>query len=137
MKNKLFIVLSLLFFVSGCAQNNEENKPIHCSFYSENYSVEDVIKYFDEVVLDSEYSSGDGDVTLVQKWEGPIYYVMEGHSEKDRLILEGLFDELNKIDGFPGIYKSDGLVSTTIDFYDDKDIEIFRVCLFLHKAFLV
>ena len=119
MKNKIILISCLLSVLCGCTQTG--NKPLHSSLYDENYSVEDVIKYFDEVVLDSEYSSGEGNVTLVQKWEDPIYYVMKGHSEQDRHVLESLFDELNKIEGFPGIYKSDGLISATIDFYSDKD----------------
>ncbi len=121
--NKIIILLCLLLGLCGCTNEvkPEIKEDPHCSFYSENYSVENVIEYFDEVVFNSEYSSGEGDCTLVQKWIGPIYYVMEGHSEQDRLVLEELFDKLNKIEGFPGIYKADGLVSITIDFYKDTD----------------
>ena len=121
--NKIIILLCLVLGLSGCTNEvkPEVKEDPHCSFYSENYSVEDVIKYFDEVVLDSEYSSGEGDCTLVQKWIGPIYFVMEGHSEQDRLVLEKLFSELNKVEGFPGIYKAEGLVSAKIHFYNEKD----------------
>lgn len=122
--NKIVVVLCLLLMLSGCVKQdtlNNDIKDLHCSFYSENYSVEDVITYFSEVVLDTEYSSGEGNYTLVQKWDGPIYYTMDGHSEEDRLVLEELFEKLNQIDGFPGIYEADGFVNLKIGFYNDKD----------------
>ena len=41
-------------------------------------SIEEVINYFCEVVLKTEYSDGVGDATLVQKWTDEIHYRIYG-----------------------------------------------------------
>ena len=46
----------------------EETQPLHSPLYLPDCSTEQLIEYFNEVVLDMEYSDGVGDVTLVQKW---------------------------------------------------------------------
>ena len=86
----------------------EESKgETHSDFYSENYSVEDVICYFNEVVLQTEYGTGTGDSTLVQRWDTPICYQIVGDAATgDRKVLENLFAKLNQIDGFPGIHEA-------------------------------
>ena len=67
-------------------------------------SPELMTEYFEEVVLRTEYSTGDGNPSLVQKWEMPIHYRIYGEpSEQDLAILENLFERLNAIHGFPGI----------------------------------
>lgn len=67
-------------------------------------SLEQITEYFEEVVLQTEYSEGDGNSSLVQKWEMPIHYRIHGEpSEEDLAILEDLFAQLNAIHGFPGI----------------------------------
>lgn len=67
-------------------------------------SPELMTEYFEEVVLRTEYSTGDGNSSLVQKWEMPIHYRIYGEpSEQDLAILENLFERLNAIHGFPGI----------------------------------
>ena len=45
--------------------------PLHSELYIEGLSVDDVVLYFKEVVLDAEFSDG-GDASLVQKWVVPI-----------------------------------------------------------------
>lgn len=85
----------------------DESEETHSELYMEEYTVEDVICYFNEVVLGTEYSTGDGDSSLVQRWDVPIYYQIEGNaSTTDQEILNGLFEELNRIDGFPGIHEA-------------------------------
>ena len=90
-------------------------------YYHEKYSLEQVIEYFCDVVSGTEYSTGDGDAKLVQKWTEPIYYQMQGEwTAQDQQILENLFSQLNCIYGFPGIYPaSEGnLVNLRISFYE-------------------
>ena len=80
-------------------QTTEEEK-----LFLSDVSPELMTEYFEEVVLQTEYSEGDGNPSLVQKWEMPIHYRIHGEpSEEDLEILEALFAELNAIRGFPGI----------------------------------
>lgn len=118
---KFIVLLCILLGVCGCTDKEQSIEDTHSSIYSENYTVEEVIEAFDEVVLASEYSSGDGDVSLVQKWIGPIYCQINGYRDSDLIILEDLFQKLNEVDGFPGIYKADESSQVTIDFYNESD----------------
>ena len=122
MMRKIIILLCFMLCCYGCTTKNETETPkeVHCSFYNEKYSVEDVIAAFDEVVLRTEYSDGNGNSSLVQKWEGPIYYTIEGCSDNDLKVLEDLFAKLNTVEGFPGFEEADGLIQLRINFYDDK-----------------
>lgn len=82
----------------------EPTEPEHSEFYIPGVSTEDIITYFNEVVLSMEYTTGDGDVTLVQKWKRPIRYRIEGTpTEEDMAVLQALFAQLNAIEGFPGL----------------------------------
>ena len=86
---------------------DDSEKPTvsHSPFYMERYSVEQVIEYFNEVVLNVEYGAGSGNHQAVKKWTERITYRLEGEAtEKDLAVLEGFFAELNAIEGFPGIY---------------------------------
>lgn len=75
---------------------------------STKYSVDEVIAYFNEVVLDTEYATGEGDYTVVQKWVDPIYYRINGvATDEDKEMLQYLCNGLNSIEGFPGIYPED------------------------------
>ncbi len=75
----------------------------HSKLYIKGLSVEDVIRYFNEVALDAEFSNG-GDPSKLQKWNAPIYYIVDGAcSEKDRQVLTEFAQWLNTIEGFPGI----------------------------------
>ncbi len=75
-------------------------------YFIEGVSVEDVIKYFGEVCLDSEYMISDtGNPELIHKWEEPIYYCVYGTpTEEDIATIEELATRLNSIEGFPGFY---------------------------------
>ena len=81
-------------------------EPEHSDLYISGLSVEDVIRYFNEVCLDSEIING-GDPSFVQKWVVPIYYTVEGeYTEKDIAVLEDFAAWLNTVEGFPGIYQT-------------------------------
>lgn len=72
--------------------------------------MEQMIKYFNEVVLSIEYSTGSGNPSVVQKWKDPIYYYIEGQpTDRDLTVLEKLIAQLNTIEGFPGIRQATGL----------------------------
>lgn len=117
-----FLIIGTLLFCTSCnkPQNNtdvdalgkeelQETVPEekHSAFYMEEYSVEDVLKYFNEVVLNTEYSTGTGDSTLVQRWDIAIRYRLVGNfTEEDAETLENLFAELNKVEGFPGAFEA-------------------------------
>ena len=75
-------------------------------YYLDGVSVDDVITYFGEVCLDSEYSVGATSTpNLIHKWEEPVYYCVYGTpTQKDLIAIEELALQLNSIDGFPGFY---------------------------------
>lgn len=83
--------------------------------------IDEVINYFCEVVLKTEYSDGVGDATLVQKWTDRICYRIYGEAtEQDKLILTEFFQQLNEIEGFPGIVPAgeNDLTDLALYFYD-------------------
>ena len=83
----------------------EAVRPVHSDLYHPGYTLEEMQEFFAEVVLDVEYSDGTGDSTLVQKWVEPIRYRFFGMpTREDRAVLDVFFDQLNEIEGFPGIY---------------------------------
>ena len=85
-----------------------DTKPLHSMLYLEGYTTGQITEYFNEVVLSMEYTDGTGDATLVQKWLSPIFYSVYGDpTEEDLDVLYALFDRLNAIPGFPGIYAAD------------------------------
>ena len=78
--------------------------PTHSELFLSTVPPDEMINYFNEVALSMEYSTGAGDVTLVQKWEIPILYRIEGTpTEEDLSVLQNLFAQLNAVEGFPGI----------------------------------
>lgn len=84
---------------------SEPAEHLHSELYLPGYSAEQITEYFEEVVLDMEYSDGTGDVFRLQKWLSPLYYQIYGSpSERDLEVLEELCRQLNAIPGFPGIY---------------------------------
>ena len=99
----------------------ETTTELHSPLYNDKYTVEEVIRYFSEVVFDVEYSTGDGNYELVQKWDIPLYYRITGEAtQKDIEVLESFFAELNQIEGFPGIYEAaeNYWPNVNIGFYD-------------------
>ena len=105
----------------------ETTAPAHSALYLPEYAIQQVLEYFEEVVLHMEYTVGPGDATLVQKWKEPIHYHIYGNpTQEDLLVLTALFAQLNEIPGFPGIYAAaDGeQENLTISFLDSKNFNI-------------
>ena len=99
--------------------------PPHSDLYLEGLDVEEVLRYFHEVVLQSEYSDGTGDPSVIQKWLQPIRYCIFGEpTEEDLVVLNGLFDQLNQIPGFPGIRAAgeEEPLNLTISFLDQESL---------------
>ena len=89
----------------------ETTAPAHAEFYLPEYSTQQILEYFSEVVLNVEYTDGTGDSTLVQKWMAPIYYRIYGTpTDEDLSVLDAFFTQLNQISGFPGIYAAEDSV---------------------------
>ena len=80
-------------------------EPQHSELYLPQYTTQQIWEYFEEIVFRMEYSTGTGDISLVQKWETPLRYCIFGDpTEEDLAVLNELFAQLNTIRGFPGIY---------------------------------
>lgn len=80
----------------------------HSQFYLPDVDVEAVIGYFNEVCLDSEYVSS-GDPSVVQKWGEPICYELYGaYTAADADLIKAFVGVLNEMEGFPGMYQSNG-----------------------------
>lgn len=67
------------------------------------YSAEEIISYFLETVMHSEYYEGD-EPELLRKWEIPILLYVEGDTTlEDMNLIILLINALNEIPGYPGI----------------------------------
>jgi len=122
----LLIIISIVIFINQKQEPLKEpiNPPLneHSELYIPGVSVEDVILYFNEVVLDSEIVNS-GDPSRLQRWETPIYYILYGeYTEEDIITLNNFTNWLNTIKGFPGIYetKDIGKANLKIHFVDQK-----------------
>lgn len=124
MKKRLCIglILALAVFLCACAPKYSD---LHSDLYLSDYSAQQIVKYFDEVVLHAEYSDGTGNTSVVQKWKEPIrYYIYGDPTDEDLAVLEQLFAQLNQIEGFPGIHpvsNGEELHNLSISFLDRKD----------------
>lgn len=122
MKRIICLILIAVLLLSGCAkeetqpeqtaatiatetpQSSPEPTPEHSELHIPGLELEQVLEYFNEVVLDVEYSDGTGDVTLMQKWKMPLRYRIYGEpTDEDWAMLSLLFEQLNRVPGFPGI----------------------------------
>lgn len=107
--------------------------PIHSPLYLSDHTPDQIWEYFEESVFHAEYSDGTGDTGLVQKWCAPMYYDIYGDpTDEDLAVLTNLFEQLNGIDGFPGIYPVDtrGSANLSISFLDaDAFFEDFSECI--------
>ena len=135
------LVLMLLSLLPGCHASPEPTQPeeilvsvpteattvspttqpLHSDLYLPDHSPEQMLAWFEEVVLDMEYSEGEGDITLVQKWVAPIGFRIYGNpTEEDLAVLNDLFVQLNRIVGFPGFYtaETEGREHLQIHFLD-------------------
>ena len=99
-------------------------EPTHSALYMDGLSVEDVIRYFNEVCLDAEFINS-GNPNLLQKWVIPIRYAIEGQpTEKDMAVLENFEAWLNTIPGFPGMAPAESQLATnlTIHFCTEQEL---------------
>ena len=106
------------------SQFSETTDPLHSEIYLSKYSPQQILEYFKEVVLDMEYSDGLGNTAIVQKWNQPLNYRLYGtYTKEDTDVLNALFDELNKISGFPGIYAAEDGVqeNLSISFLESEE----------------
>ena len=79
--------------------------------------VKDVIRYFNEVVLDAEFVN-DGNATLIQKWVDPITYWIGGDpTDEDLAMMDYIADTLNAIEGFPGLSEGESEYLSSIQIY--------------------
>ena len=103
----------------------EPTEEPHSDLYVPGISPDKMVAYFNEVVLDMEYTTGDGDASVVQKWERPISYRIEGvPSHRDAQSISVLSKQLNSVEGFPGIRAATGLEqNVTISFLHDEEFE--------------
>jgi len=91
--------------------------PAHSPLYIEGQSVEDVIAFFNEVCLDSEWVNG-GDPSLVQKWAAPIRYMIHGTpTQTDGDVLAGMMQTLSGIYGFPGCSETQDPAQANLNIY--------------------
>lgn len=81
-----------------------------------------------DVAMKAEY--GDNDDYRIRKWTDPVVVGVYGTpSDKDREILEKLFETLNSVPGFPGISEApegDETITTEMHFLDFEDYEVLR-----------
>lgn len=90
--------------------------PLHTDLYVVGVSNKLMFRYFKEIVLSSEYAGNSVTATLVRKWTRPIYYKIEGNAtDEDLTTLNKLFEQLNKIEGFPGIHPAEGGNAANLD----------------------
>ena len=92
-------------------------EPAHSAFYIPGLSVEDLILYFNEVCLDAEFVNS-GNPSLLQKWDTPIYYCIQGSpTQEDQKVLGDFVRWLNSIPGFPGMYETHDPWTANLDIH--------------------
>lgn len=87
-------------------------------------SLEDTLTYFEDVVLQIEYTDDTDNASRVQKWLTPITYRVLGEpTEEDLQVLQDFCSQLNALPGFPGIHEAEvGYVeSMTISFLGPEE----------------
>lgn len=97
---------------------------LHSELYLPQYSTEEIITYFEEVVLNMEYTFSGENLPLVHKWNSPIIYRIYGTpTQEDLNVLNDLFTQLNAIPGFPGIREvtGDEKENLTLSFLNKED----------------
>lgn len=98
--------------------------PLHSALYLQGMEPEQVLRDFNEIVHQMEYSDGTGDPTLAKKWLSPIRYSIHGApTDEDLRVLEDFFSQLNEMEGFPGIYpaKEGEAADLTLSFLDHQE----------------
>ena len=97
--------------------------PEHSELYLPGLSVENVIRYFNEVCLNAEFVNS-GDPTKLQKWITPIRYRCNGTcTSADQYMLDLFTDWLNTVEGFPGIREAGENESANLQIYFCEEAE--------------
>lgn len=105
----------------------ETTDPLLGGYYIPGVSVESVIEYYNEVVLEAEFVHG-GDPSRVQKWVIPIVYQINGTpTEEDLAVLKGFCDWLNTIEGFPGIRETQDAVEANLQIHFCSESELINI----------
>lgn len=79
---------------------------LHSTLYLPGVPVEDVICYFNEVVLNAEFVNS-GSPAYLQRWEEPIQYAIYGNpTDEDLATFSAFLQWLNQLEGFPGIFEA-------------------------------
>lgn len=107
-------------------ENIAPPQPEHSEWYVPDCTAQQMTEYFEEVVLNMEYSDGSGEEHLVQKWLSPIRYRLYGTpTETDLEVLDSLVEQLNTIPGFPGICAAEdgGPENMYINFLDWEEFD--------------
>lgn len=79
--------------------------------------IDDVITYFNEVCLDAEFHY-DGNPSVIQKWNIPIRYMINGSpTDEDLAVLERFAAWLNTVEGFPGICQTEDPDEANLQIY--------------------
>jgi len=108
-------------------QPTEVIEPMHSDLYIEGLAVEDVITYFNEVCLNAEFVNS-GDPCVVQKWMIPISYSIFGdYTPEDISALSIFLDQLNGINGFPGIAQADDTQNANLRIHFCTQEELIRL----------
>ena len=117
-----FLVISIIIsasvlFLSSIQKQEQPVEEKHSKLYIPGVSVEDVILYFNEVAFGAEIINS-GDPYKLQKWEEPIYYILDGKlTEEDSETLLKFNNWLNTIEGFPGIYETKDATKANLNIY--------------------
>ncbi len=96
----------------------------HSEYYIPGLEVEDLLTYFNEVVLDAEFINS-GNASVVQKWDVKVKYYIHGDpTQTDITILESTATWLNSIYGFPGMEEaqSESDANLQIHFVNKQDL---------------
>ena len=137
MKSILFRCITLMLCVivfSSCGGKTSRSSPletvtdeegnVHSQYYIEGYSQRSIRNYFSEVVLSSEFSKGDGDLSLVQKWEDGIdYYITGNYYGTDVETIESFFAIFEGKEGFPKVRRAENIDSANLIVYFVSDKE--------------
>lgn len=97
-------VATIVSRMAGLVEKATIEKPEHSPLYIEGLSVDEVIGYFAEVCLDTEFGDKAAN-QYVRKWVQPIYYSVHGSpTGEDLLTLNKFVAVINEIPGFPGMF---------------------------------
>jgi len=102
-------------------------EPPHWAYYDPEISVEEALTWFNEVCLDAEIVNG-GDATLIQKWDVPIYYYINGDpTDEDLAALQEFTQWINTVEGFPGMFPARDLGQANLHIYFCTQQELLNI----------